>query len=62
MAPTLFARGLSVQTGGTAREIDVSGGIKTHGSGGRPIEQHGAMESFQAAGGITAAGGGFDTN
>ena len=53
--------GLSIKLGGSAREVDVSGGIKTHGSGVPPIEQHGAMELLPVAGGCVAAGGGFDT-
>ncbi|HVA91455.1 MAG TPA: hypothetical protein VNL71_16615 [Chloroflexota bacterium] len=57
---TLAAIGLSVKPGGSAREVDISGGIKTNGSGVPPIEQHGAIESLRIAGGCVAAGGGFD--
>jgi len=56
----LSAIGLSVKPGGSAREVDISGGIKTNGSGVPPIEQHGAIESLRIAGGCVAAGGGFD--
>lgn len=57
---TLSAIGLSVKPGGSVREVDISGGIKTNGSGVSPIEQHGAIESLRIAGGCVAAGGGFD--
>jgi hypothetical protein len=57
---TLSAVALSIKPGGSAREIDISGGVKTHGSGVAPIEQHGAIESFRVTGGCIAAGGGFD--
>jgi hypothetical protein len=58
---TLSAIGLSIKPGGSAREVDVSGGITTHGSGVPPIEQHGAIEVLRVAGSCLAAGGGFDT-
>ena len=51
---------LSIKPGGSAREIDISGGVKTNGAGVAPIEQHGAIESLRIAGGFVAAGGGFD--
>jgi hypothetical protein len=57
---TLSAIGLSVKPGGSAREIEVSGGIKTNGAGVPPIEQHGAIEMLRVSGGFIAAGGGFD--
>lgn len=56
----LSAIGLSIKPGGSAREIDISGGIRTNGSGISPIEQHGEIESFRVAGGCVAAGGGFE--
>jgi hypothetical protein len=56
----LSAIGLSVKPGGSAREIEISGGIRTNGAGVSPIEQHGAIESLRVSGGFTAAGGGFD--
>jgi hypothetical protein len=56
----LSAIALSIKPGGSAREIDVSGGIKTNGPGISPIEQHGAIETFRVSGGCVAAGGGFD--
>ena len=57
---SLSAIGLSIKPGGSAREIEISGGIKTNGPGVSPIEQHGAIESLRVAGGLVAAGGGFD--
>jgi hypothetical protein len=56
----LSAIGLSVKPGGAAREIEISGGIKTNGAGVSPIEQHGAIETLRVSGGFVAAGGGFD--
>lgn len=58
---TLTAIGLSVKPGGSARDIDISGGLKTHGAGVAPIEQHGAIESLRITGGCVAADSGFDT-
>jgi len=57
---SLSAIGLSVKPGGSAREIEISGGIKTNGPGVSPIEQHGAIDSLRVSGGFVAAGGGFD--
>ncbi|HWM82721.1 MAG TPA: hypothetical protein VNQ56_11735 [Pseudolabrys sp.] len=57
---TLSAIALSIKPGGSAREIDISGGVKTNGAGVAPIEQHGAIESLRVAGGFVAAGGGFN--
>jgi hypothetical protein len=56
----LSAIGLSIKPGGSAREIEINGGIKTNGAGVAPIEQHGAIESLRVTGGFVAAGGGFD--
>lgn len=56
----LSAIALSIKPGGSAREIDISGGVKTNGAGVAPIEQHGAIELLRVAGGFVAAGGGFD--
>src|ERR1035437_5899745 len=56
----LSAIGLSIKPGGSAREIEINGGIKTNGSGVPPIEPHGAIESIRIVGGCIAAGGGFD--
>jgi hypothetical protein len=57
---TLSAIGLSIKPGGSAREIDISGGVKTNGVGVSPIEQHGSIDSLRVTGGLIAAGGGFD--
>ena len=57
---SLSAIGLSIKPGGSAREIEIGGGIKTNGAGVAPIEQHGAIETFRVSGGFVAAGGGFD--
>lgn len=57
---SLSAIGLSIKSGGSAREIDISGGIKTNGAGISPIEQHGTIEILRIVGGCVAAGGGFD--
>lgn len=57
---TLSAIALSIKPGGSAREIEVTGGIRTNGAGVAPIEQHGAIDSLRVAGGFAAAGGGFD--
>jgi hypothetical protein len=51
---------LSERLYGSAREIEINGGIKTNGAGVAPIEQHGAIETFRVSGGFVAAGGGFD--
>jgi len=57
---TLSAIALSIKPGGSAREIEIGGGIKTNGPGVSPIEQHGAIKTFRVRGGCIAAGGGFD--
>jgi hypothetical protein len=57
---TLSAIGLSIKPGGSAREIEIAGGIRTNGQGVAPIENHGAVESLRVVGGVVAAGGGFD--
>lgn len=57
---TLSAIGLSIKPGGSAREIEIAGGIKTNGPGVPPIEQHGAIDSLRVTGGFVATGGGFD--
>ena len=57
---TLSAIALSIKPGGSAREIEISGGVKTNGKGVAPIENHGEIDTFRVGGGLTAAGGGFD--
>ena len=56
----LSAIALSIKPGGSAREIEIAGGIKTNGAGVAPIEQHGAIDALRVTGGFVAAGGGFD--
>jgi hypothetical protein len=56
----LSAIGLSIKPGGSVREIEIAGGIKTNGPGIAPFENHGAIETIHVAGGLVAAGGGFD--
>ncbi|HEU4783391.1 MAG TPA: hypothetical protein VFS83_08645 [Ktedonobacterales bacterium] len=57
---TLSAIGLSIKPGGSAKSIEISGGLKTNGAGVAPIEQHGTVERLSIEGGCVAAGGGFD--
>lgn len=57
----LSAIALSVKPGGSAKAIEIRGGLKTNGKGVAPIEQHGTIESLRIEGGCVAAGGGFDT-
>ncbi|MGH6643871.1 MAG: hypothetical protein ACRED3_14365 [Bradyrhizobium sp.] len=57
---SLSAVALSVKPGGSAREIEIAGGVKTNGAGVAPIEQHGAIDSLRVTGGFAAVGGGFD--
>jgi hypothetical protein len=56
----LSAIALSVKPGGSARKIDVAGGLVTHGEGISPLELHGDIECLQIADGFAAAGGGFE--
>jgi hypothetical protein len=55
----LSAVGLSIKPGGTVREIEIAGGIKTHGLGISPIELQGSVETFRVTGSVAALGGGF---
>ncbi len=56
----LSAIALSIKPGGSAREIEIAGGVKTNGAGVAPIEQHGAINSLRVTGGFVTTGGGFD--
>jgi hypothetical protein len=56
----LSAVGLSVKPGGSAREIEIDGGVITHGEGIVPVELHGAIESLRVRGGFESAGLGFE--
>jgi hypothetical protein len=57
---TLSAVALSIKPDGSAREIDIGGGIKTNGPGVPPVEVHGVIKTFQVKGGMAAVGSGFD--
>jgi hypothetical protein len=54
----LSAIGLSIKPGGSVREIEIAGGIKTHGPGISPLELQGSIETFRVTGGVAALGGG----
>ena len=53
----LTAIALSIKPGGSARAIEIEGGLKTHAPNVAPIEQEGAIESFRVSGGFDALGG-----
>jgi hypothetical protein len=57
----LSAIALSLKPGSSAREIDIAGGLITHGKGISPMELHGVVDTLQVVDGFTAAGGGFET-
>jgi hypothetical protein len=57
----LSAIALSVKLGGSAREVDVAGGLITHGAGICPLELHGAIDCLRIADGFAVVGGGIDT-
>jgi hypothetical protein len=57
---TLPAIGLSVKPGGSARSIDIEGGVTANGQGIAPIELHGTIDFLRINGGAKATGGGFD--
>jgi hypothetical protein len=50
---------VSVKPGGSARAIEVDGGVTTNGQGTAPIELHGSIELLRINGGAKASGGGF---
>lgn len=52
---TMSAVALSIRPGGSAREIEIDGGLRTNGAGMQPIEQHGSVESLRIGGGCIAA-------
>jgi hypothetical protein len=60
MVISLSAIALSIKPGGSAREVEIAGGVKTNGPGVAPIEQHGAIDSLRVTGGFVTTGGGFD--
>jgi hypothetical protein len=55
----LSATALSLKPGGSARNIEIAGGLTTHGDGVSPLEVHGAIECLRVSDGLVAAGGGF---
>jgi hypothetical protein len=57
----LSAIALSVKPGGSARKVDVAGGLITHGAGVNALELHGAIECLRIADGSAVFGDGFDT-
>jgi hypothetical protein len=56
----LSATALSIKPGGSARKIEVAGGLITHGQGVSPFELHGAVDSLRITEGFAALGGGFE--
>ena len=57
----LLAIALSVKPGGSARKVDVAGGLITHGAGINPLELQGAIECLRIAERFASAGDGFNT-
>ena len=55
----LAAVPLSIKPGGAAKEIEVHGGVTSHGEAVPPFEHHGQVERLLIEGGFTATGGGF---
>lgn len=58
---TLSATALSVKPGGSARKVEIAGGLTAHGRAINPLELHGSIEELHVTGSFAAAGGGFDT-
>lgn len=56
----LSATALSIKPGGSARSVEISGGLVTHGKGAAPLELHGAVGTLQITGGVAPTGGGFE--
>lgn len=55
----LAAVPLSIKPGGAVQQIDVRGGVTSHGEGVMPFEHHGHIERLSIEGGFKATGGGF---
>jgi len=53
----LAATALSIKPGGSAKEIQVLGGLGSHGTDVQPIEQHGSIESLRIEGGFSSEAG-----
>jgi hypothetical protein len=56
----LSAIALSIKPGGSARQVEIAGGLITHGKSIDPLELHGTIASLRVAGEFAAAGGGFE--
>lgn len=56
----LPATALSVKPGGSARRIEVAGGLVAHGERIDALEMHGTVEEMVVAGGFGPIGGGFE--
>ena len=54
----LSAIAFSVKPGGSARRVEIAGGMVTHGKGVNPLELHGSIEALHVMGGCVALGGG----
>jgi hypothetical protein len=50
----LPATALSIKPGGSAREIQVLGGLRSHGKDVLPFEQHGSIDSLRIEGGFSS--------
>ena len=57
MVLKLLAIALSVKVGGSAREIDIDGGVTTHGDGVAPLEMLGVVGRLSVEGGVSAKQG-----
>jgi hypothetical protein len=57
---TLSAIGLSIKPGGSAREVEIDGGIKTRGKSIPSLELNGSIGMLRIEGGVEASGGGFE--
>jgi hypothetical protein len=55
----LSATAFSVKPGGTARNVEIAGGLATHGQGVEPLELHGRIETLHIDGGVAVTGEGF---
>jgi hypothetical protein len=56
----LSAIAFSIKPGGSARNVEIAGGLVTHGHGIDPMEMHGAIRTLQITEDFAAAGGGFE--
>ena len=52
---TLSAIPPSIKPGGSARQMEIEGGIVAHGKGIAPVELHGTIGALRITGGIQAA-------